>query len=217
MQVKDFRGIPAGGVDARSGDACYEVSMVAALSSKPVSFEEYLRIDASSETKHEYIGGFVFAMSGGTPEHARLAMAIGTSLTAQLQGKRCAVFSSDLRVRVRATGLATYPDVTVVCGRLEVDPADAHSATNPSVIIEVTSPSTANYDRETKYAHYRRIESLRAYVLVSQDEHLVEVFSRNDDGTWTLRDVRDGQAHIAALECSLDIEGIYRDPLASPS
>ena len=79
----------------------------------------------------------------------------------QLSGKRCAVYSSDLRVRVTATGLATYPDVTVVCGKLEVDPEDAHSVTNPSVIIEVSSPSTASYDRETKYPPFRRASSQR--------------------------------------------------------
>jgi len=142
--------------------------MVASASKTRVSFAEYLAVERGSERKHEYIDGVVHAMSGGSPEHARLAMAIGATLTAQLSGKRCAVYSSDLRVRVQATGLATYPDVTVVCGTLEVDPADAHTATNPTVIIEVSSPSTESYDRETKYVHYRRIESLRAYVLVGR-------------------------------------------------
>lgn len=185
--------------------------MVASASKTRVSFAEYLAVERASEHKHEYIDGVVHAMSGGSPEHARLAMA---TLTAQLLGKRCAVYSSDLRVRVLATGLATYPDVTVVCGTLEVDPADAHTATNPTVIIEVSSPGTESYDRETKYAHYRRIESLRAYVLVSQDEQLVEVFTRNADETWTLRDVREGAARLEAIGCALDLDTIYRDPLS---
>ncbi|MDB5216779.1 MAG: hypothetical protein JWO86_4706 [Myxococcaceae bacterium] len=189
--------------------------MVAASSKARVSFAKYLELDAGSEIKHEYIGGVVYAMSGGSPEHARLALAIGGELRTQLTGKRCAVFSSDLRVRVSATGLATYPDVTVVCGKLEVDPEDKHSVTNPSVIIEVTSPSTESYDREVKYAHYRRIMSLRAYVLVSQDERLVEVFTRNTDDSWTLRDVRDGTARLADIDCTLDLDTIYRDPLAT--
>jgi Uma2 family endonuclease len=188
--------------------------MVAASSKARVSFAKYLELDAGSETKHEYIGGIVYAMSGGSPEHARLAMAIGAELRAQLASKRCAVYSSDLRVRVAATGLATYPDVTIVCGKLEVDVEDAHSVTNPAVIIEVTSPSTESYDRETKYAHYRRIQSLRAYVLVSQDERLVEVFTRNDDDSWTLRDVREGSARLAEIECAIELDAIYRDPLA---
>lgn len=190
--------------------------MVAVVSKTPVSFAEYLAIDRGGAIKHEYIRGVVHAMSGGSPEHARLAMAIGGDLRAQLAGKRCAVYSSDLRVRVLATGLATYPDVTVVCGKLEVDPEDDHSATNPVVIIEVTSPSTENYDRETKYAHYRRIRSLRAYVLVSQDERLVEVFTRNADESWTLRDVREGVARLDDIGCTLEVEALYRNPLAGP-
>lgn len=131
--------------------------MIAAASHTQVSFEEYLAVERASETKHQYIHGVVHAMSGGTPEHSRLAMAIGRELGNQLAGKRCAVFSSDLRVRVQVTGLATYPDVTVICGKLETDTEGEHTAINPSVIIEVTSPITENYDRAGKWAHYRRI------------------------------------------------------------
>jgi len=188
--------------------------MIAAASHTQVSFEEYLAVDRASETKHQYIHGVVYAMSGETPEHSRLAMAIGRELGNQLAGKRCAVFSSDLRVRVQATGLATYPDVTVICGKLETDAEDEHTAINPSVIIEETSPITENYDRAGKWAHYRRITSLRAYVLVSQDERLVEVFTRNADESWTVRDVRDGKARLDTIECTLDLETLYPDPLA---
>ena len=190
--------------------------MVAASSKKRVSFSEYLATDAGTDVKHEYIAGRVYAMGGGTPEHARLAMAIGRELGTQLIGKPCAIYSSDLRVRVLATGLATYPDVTVVCGKLELDPEDKLSVTNPAVIIEVTSPSTESYDRETKYAHFRRIQSLQSYVLVSQDERLVEVFTRNTDDTWTLRDVREGTAQLTVIECALALDAIYRDPFAIP-
>ena len=142
-------------------------------------------------------------------------MAVGGELRTQLAGKRCAVYSSDLRVRVLATGLATYPDLTVVCGALETHPEDPHGATNPTVIVEVLSPSTEQHDREAKYAHYRRIPSLRAYVLVSQDERLVEVFTRNEDDTWTLRDVRDGVARLDAIECVLDVEAVYASPFGA--
>ena len=176
------------------------------------SFAEYLAIDAASEIKHEYIGGGVYAMGGGSPEHARLAMAVGGELRTQLFGKRFAVYSSDLRIRVLETGLATYPDVTVICGALETDPDDPHGATNPTVIVEILSPSTEKHDREAKFAHYRRIPSLRAYVLVSQDEQLVEVFTRNADESWTLRDVRTGAARIDAIECTLDVAAIYASP-----
>ncbi|GAC1353325.1 MAG: Uma2 family endonuclease [Polyangiales bacterium] len=189
--------------------------MVAASSKDQVSFAEYLAIDAKSELKHEYIRGMVYAMGGGSPEHARLAMAVGRELGTQLSGKPCAVYSSDLRVRVLETGLATYPDVTVVCGALETDPEDSHSATNPTVIVEVLSPSTEKHDRGAKYAHYRRISSLRAYVLVSQDEPLISVFTRNADESWTLRDVRAGFARIDAIACVLDVAAVYASPLGA--
>lgn len=179
------------------------------------SFAEYLAIDETSDGKHEFINGVVYAMSGGSPEHARLAMAVGGQLAAQLAGKRCAIYSSDLRVRVLATGLATYPDLTIVCGKLETDPEDPHGATNPTVIVEVLSPSTEKHDREAKYAHYRRIPSLRSYVLVSQDERLVEVFARNTDDSWTLRDYREGKARLDAIECTLSVDAIYANPLAT--
>ena len=190
--------------------------MVAASSKGRGTFAEYLALDAANELKHEYVGGVVYAMGGGSPEHARLAMAVGRELGVQLAGKRCAVYSSDLRVRVLATGLATYPDVTVVCGALETDPEDPHGATNPTVIVEVLSPSTEKHDREAKYAHYRRIPSLQAYVLVSQDEQLVEVFTRNADESWTLRDVRTGVARLDAIGCTLDLGAIYASPFDTP-
>jgi Uma2 family endonuclease len=188
-------------------------NMAAAAAETRTSYAEYLAVDEASETKHELIDGVVYAMSGGSPEHARLAMAIGGQLGAQLAGRRCAVYSSDLRVRVLATGLATYPDVTVICGKLETDPSDAHGAVNPTVIVEVMSPSTEKHDREAKYAHYRRIPSLRAYVLVSQDESLVEVFARNADDSWTLRDFRHGKARLDDIECVIKVDAIYTNPL----
>jgi Uma2 family endonuclease len=102
----------------------------------------------------------------------------------------------------------------VVCGKLETDPADAHGATKPAVIVEIMSPSTEKHDREVKY---RRSASLRAYVLVSQDERLVEVFTRNADDSWTLRDYRAGKARLDDIECTLDLDALYANPLATGS
>src|SRR3954454_3124163 len=143
------------------------------------TFEEYLELEQVSQVRHEFYAGEIYAMAGGTPEHAALAAAVTVMLGRQLAGGPCRVYSSDLRIRVLATGLATYPDVTVVCDKLETDPESSHTATNPTVIFEVLSPTTEKYDREDKYAHYRRIPSLQAYVLVSQDERRIEVFTRN--------------------------------------
>lgn len=119
-------------------------------------------------------------------------------------------------MRVVATGLATHPDVSVICGTLERDPQDDKTATNPVVIVEVLSPTTKRYDRDEKAAHYRRIASLQHYVLISQEEHRIEVFTRNDDNSWTLRESRIGSADLGMIGCKLPVEDVYRDPLATP-
>jgi Uma2 family endonuclease len=179
------------------------------------TFAEYLALEAKSETKHELVNGEIFAMAGGTPEHSRLAANVIGELGSALRGRPCATFTSDLRVRVLATGLATYPDASVVCGRMEVDPEDKNTVTNPVVLVEVLSDSTEAYDRNDKLAHYRRIPSLRDYLLVSQHERRIEHYHRNDDGTWTLRDVGEGgEVRLASIGCSLAVDAVYHDPLA---
>ncbi|WP_437942309.1 Uma2 family endonuclease [Sorangium sp. So ce341] len=179
------------------------------------SYAEYLDQERASPTKHEFLNGEIFAMAGGTPEHARLCLSVGAELRAHLRGRPCVVYSSDLRVRVQATGLSTYPDVSVVCGRLERDPEDKDAVLNPIVLIEVLSDSSEAYDRGQKFAHYRRIPSLTEYVLVSQHEPRIEVFHRNEDGSWTLREARAGEgAELQAIGCTLSVDDVYRDPLA---
>lgn len=183
-----------------------------------MSYAEYVAREAVADVKHEFLRGEVFAMSGGTIAHAGLAAAITTELTLQLRGKRCRVFSSDLRVRIQATDLttelATYPDVTVVCDQAATLPDDPHAVVNPTVIVEVLSDSSEAHDRGAKAASYRRIPSLREYVLVSQREPLVEVFRRTDAGTWELVEVRAGmRIELRSLDVVLDVDAIYRDPL----
>ncbi|MCC6763413.1 MAG: Uma2 family endonuclease [Deltaproteobacteria bacterium] len=183
-----------------------------------MSYAEYVAREAVADVKHEFIRGEVFAMSGGTIEHAGLAAAITAELTLQLRGKRCRVFSSDLRVRIQATDLttelATYPDVTVVCDRPDTLPDDPHAVVNPTVIVEVLSDSTEAYDRGAKAATYRCIPSLREYVLVSQRAPLIEVFRRTDAGAWELVEARRGmRLELRALGVTLDVDALYRDPL----
>jgi Uma2 family endonuclease len=177
------------------------------------SYADYLALEAKSDERYEFFDGRVFAMSGGTPAHSRLAANVIFSLMRQLASRPCTVFTADLRVRVQATGLATHPDVTVVCGPLLVDAEDPNAVVNPRVLIEILSPATERYDREEKFAHYRRIPSLVAYVLVSQAERRVEVLTRNSDQTWTLRDVMQGGARIEPIEVELMLDEVYRDPL----
>jgi Uma2 family endonuclease len=179
------------------------------------TFAEYIAIDEASDTRHEYVNGEILAMSGGTLEHSQLAANVIGELSAQLRGRPCAVYTSDARVRVLATGLATYPDVTVVCGSVERDPESKSTIVNPALIVEVLSDSTESYDREEKFAHYRRIPSLREYLLVSQHERRITHLSRNDDGSWTLRDVAGGAVvKLPSVGCELSLDEVYRDPFA---
>ena len=180
------------------------------------TFAEYLALEAPSPTKHEFVNGEIFAMAGGTPEHGRLSINVQGELRNALRGRPCVVLNSDVRVRVRATGLATYPDASVVCGRIEVDPEDRNSVTNPVVLVEVLSDSTEAYDRDEKRAHYRQLGSLRDYLLVSPHERRIEHYHRNDDDTWTLRDARaGGEVHLEALSCQIAVDAVYDDPLAT--
>ena len=177
-------------------------------------FPSYVALEDGSPVKHEFLEGVVWAMAGGSPEHAAIAANIARLLGNHVAGQRCRVFSSDLRIRVKATGLATYPDVTVVCGQLELDPEDpkGHTVINPKVLVEVLSPSTAEYDRGEKLDHYRQIESLEAILLVAHDDRHVEVWRRSADG-WHEQRVSEGAVEIAPIKAELSITEIYRDPL----
>lgn len=114
-----------------------------------ISFGEYVRIESMSPIRHEWLDGTVWAMAGGTPEHAAVAINVSTQLSTPLRGRPCRVFGSDLRIRVRATGLGTHPDVSVICGKVQLDSQDGSGTTavNPRLVVEVLSPSTATYDR----------------------------------------------------------------------
>jgi len=180
------------------------------------TFEDYVALEAMSPVKHEFLGGHVWAMAGGTPEHAAVAVNVSTLLNVALRGRPCRVYSSDLRVRVLATGLGTYPDVSVVSGAAEYDPQDVnrHTVINPTLVVEVLSPSTDEYDRGEKLLHYQRIESLKEVVLVSYSEHRVQVW-RREGAVWSEYTFSKGAAQLESLGCSLPLEEVYRDPLAA--
>ncbi len=191
----------------------YASSMIARAMPR-YTIQEYLDLEARANVKHEFQGGRIWAMAGGTPEHAAMAMAVGAALAVQLRGKPCRVYSSDARVRVKATGLDTYPDVTVVCGREERDGEDANALTNPVVLVEVTSEGTEEYDRGAKLDHYKRIASLREVVVVSHRERRVEVFRRGRS-KWTSTKVTRGVVKLDSVGASIDVDDIYRDPFAA--
>lgn len=184
-----------------------------------MSYAEYLAFEATSSTKHEFINGEIYAMAGGSIQHGAIAVAVSTALSIALRDRPCRVLSSDVRVRSKATGMSTYPDVTVVCQAIEVDPDDEQGVLNPTVIVEVLSDSTEAYDRGAKAAHYRRIPSLREYVLISQSEPLIEVYRRNDRNKWELAAEARTSERAELTSCggpiTLDVDAIYRDPLAA--
>jgi Uma2 family endonuclease len=180
------------------------------------SWADYLSLEASSNVKHEFLDGQIYGMAGGTPEHAALAAAVIGLLFAQLGGGPCRAHDADLRVRVLETGLATYPDVTVVCGRLERDPEDENGVTNPALIVEVLSRGTEEYDRGDKFEHYKRIPSLRQYVLVSHREREIEVWTRDEANAWTKTVARNGErATLDSVGAHLDVTELY-DAAAEP-
>jgi Uma2 family endonuclease len=180
-----------------------------------MSYADYLAMERASTERHEFLDGEVYLMAGGSPEHGALAAAWIGELRTALAGRPCRVFTSDVRVRIPATGLTTYPDVSVVCERLERDPDDPDAIVNPVLLVEVLSPSSEAYDRGAKAAHYRRIASLGEYVLASQSEPLVEVYRRNAAGRFELYEARiDDHVDLASVGVTLSVRALYANPLA---
>jgi Uma2 family endonuclease len=175
------------------------------------TYQDYVWLEEESSTRHEFLDGEIVAMAGGTPEHAAMAAEVIGQLREKLRAGPCRVFTSDLGVRVMATGLATYPDASVVCGPTERDPDKKTNVTNPKVLVEVTSDSTEEYDRGEKLAHYKQIPALEAVVVVAHREVLVEVWSRvPGTSQWERKAARSGElAEVGCLSCPLDVDAIY--------
>ncbi|MGA2878927.1 MAG: Uma2 family endonuclease [Bryobacteraceae bacterium] len=175
-----------------------------------VTEEQYLVIDRAAEFRHELLDGEIVALPGGNIRHARLSANILGQLYMALQGSRCEAFASDFRVRVSARVYA-YPDVTVVCGSPVLADERQDILLNPTVIVEVLSPSTEHYDRGVKLRYYRAIESLRDYILLAQDQIRIEQYTRGEANTWTLRDYQDASEIllIESIGVSLPIARLY--------
>ena len=177
----------------------------------PLTPVEYLTIERAAPTKSEFYDGEMFAMAGGTAVHSL----IGTNVTGEfgnkLRGKKCVPYNADLRIQVQTTGLFTYPDLSVLCGPLQFADGTDDTVTNPTLLVEVLSPSTEAYDRGQKFLHYRQIPSLQAYLLVSQHEPLLELFVRQDGNKWSLREATGlaAQLEIPSIETTVSLAEIY--------
>jgi Uma2 family endonuclease len=185
--------------------------MSAALKPK-LTVAEYLARERTAEVRGEFLGGEVIPVPRTSREHNRLKENLVGEIGTRLKGGPCRTYSSTQRVNVSATGLYTYPDIAIVCGRAEYDPADRDTLVNPVAVIEVLSPATESYDRGAKFRQYQQIPSFKEYVLVSQDDAVVERFVRQADDTWVLTVLTGltGDLTFATVPVQIPLADIYR-------
>ena len=176
-----------------------------------LSEEEYLRLEREGEVRHEYLNGEIFAMVGASKDHNRIVTSTSFALYAQLRRRPCDLYANDMRVRVSTSGLYAYPDLTVVCGEPLFFEEDLNTLLNPTVIIEVLSPSTEGYDRGRKFQHYRGLRSLKEYLLISQDTYHIDHFVRQGEIGWLLTE-DDGPTttlNLTSIDCTLPLADVY--------
>lgn len=180
------------------------------------SYAEYIALEAFSTVRHEYFAGEIYAMAGGTPDHAALAATVIRLLGNQLPPD-CRVFTADLRVRIPATDLATYPDAAVICGPTVRAADDATAVVNPLVLVEVTSPSSEDYDRGNKLLHYQQLPSVQAILIVSHHQPWLTLHTRETDG-WRVAEVHAGESlGIPCVAASIAVDDVYRNGLEDAS
>lgn len=175
--------------------------------------EEYLATERLADYKSEYYGGEIFAMAGASEAHNTLCVNISGEFRSQFRGRACRTYANDMRVRVAANGLYTYPDVIAVCGERRFDDREQDTLLNPTVIVEVLSPTTELYDRSKKFALYSGLESLTDYLLVAQARPRVELYTRHGETQWLLTVAENLTSHveIASIDCSLALSAIYEN------
>ena len=176
------------------------------------TYTDYVALELDSPTKHEFLDGEIYAMAGGTEEHSALAAEMIGILRTAVQDQPCRVHTSDLRIYAEAVGFATFPDGSVICGALEQHPPSPKTtAMNPTVLVEVTSDSSEEYDTREKVDLYRTIASLREYVIVSHRERRITVHTRSEGGEWTVRmAISGGRVAIGSIRAEIAIDDVYR-------
>jgi|SRR5215212_1874250 len=176
------------------------------------TYPEYLVFEETSDIRHEYFEGTIRPMAVSPPNHSSLAAAVLAIVRQQLP-RGCRAFTCNLRVRIPATGLSTYPDVTVVCGSTQPAPDDRIAITNPVVLVEVTSNSTEEYDRGEKLQHYQAIPTVQEVLIVSHREPRLTLH-RRDEQRWTAEEATAGETiRLQAIGALLDVDDLYRDGL----
>lgn len=173
--------------------------------------EEYLAAEREAETRSEYFAGEILAMTGASRVHNVITGNVYGVLWTQLRDRSCEAYVGDMRVKVSRTGQYTYPDVVVACGEPELEDEHLDTLLNPTLIVEVLSPSTERYDRGRKLEHYRKIPSLAEYVLVAQDARRIEWYTRQERGFWFYNDTQEGQqtVELASVGCTLALDEVY--------
>ena len=192
--------------------------MAVPTTARKLTEAEYLAIERAADLKSEFFDGEMFAMAGGSPMHSMIAANAISSLATKLKGGPCKAFTSDLRLKVEATGLFTYADAAVICGPISLSPGTDDVVLNPILIVEVLSDSTEGYDRGEKFRQYQQITSLQEYILVSQHFPRVEQFVRRG-GEWALRTAEGMNASLAlpSLQITLELGEIFAGVEFKPS
>ncbi len=192
---------------------CYHPTMALPLTRKRFTPAEYYALEHDATYKSDYYEGEIFDMSGGASVHSLITSNSLIAIGRRLGGKPCKAYESNMRLKTAATGLRTYPDVSVFCAPLQYDPEDPKNTTamNPTVVIEVSSPSTESYDRGVKADSYLQLDSLKTYVLVAQDRPHLEIRDRQPNGIWAIREVSglDAVARLDAIGVELPLVEIY--------
>ena len=176
------------------------------------NYADYVALEMFSTSKHEFLDGEIYAMVAGSEEHSALSAAMVHALGNTVGDRPCRVHTSDLRIFVKSVGLATFPDCSVICGPLlQHEPSPKATALNPTVLVEVTSDSSEDYDRGAKLEYYRTIPTLREYIIVSHRERRIVVETRGNDGAWTTRAATKGERiEVSSLDAELIVDDIYR-------
>ncbi len=180
---------------------------------------EYLTIERAAEFKSEFFEGEMFAMAGGTVQHSLIATNLAAEFRNRLKGSQCIPYNADLRIKIEATGLFTYPDLSVICGPVRFAPGTDDTVVNPAVLVEVLSDSTEAYDRGRKFEHYRQIPTLREYLLVSQKEPRIEQFIRQPEDRWLLTEAvgMEKQIEVPSLQTAISLAEIFANVDFAPA